>query len=205
MIGNDVVDLKVAALESNWMRLGFLDKVFSEEEQEVILNSDNKSQMVWLFWSMKEAAYKIYMQQFGVRIFNPKKLRCERHSENKGLVHFNGYKYATKSEITNDFINTWAYLETSVNALILCFKITDSSYITQSLAAKQKLLKSFSEIKKVSETDLDIKSSKNNIPRLFYKGYEQRDSFSIAHHGFYVACAISFLSPILKFNTHPLC
>ncbi|MFT4791790.1 MAG: phosphopantetheinyl transferase (holo-ACP synthase), partial [Arcticibacterium sp.] len=58
MIGNDVVDLKVAALESNWMRLGFLDKVFSEEEQEVILNSENKSQMVWLFWSMKEAAYK---------------------------------------------------------------------------------------------------------------------------------------------------
>lgn len=205
MIGNDVVDLKVAALESNWMRLGFLDKVFSEEEQEVILNSENKSQMVWLFWSMKEAAYKIYMQQFGVRIFNPKKLRCERHTENKGLVHFNGYKYATKSEITNDFINTWAYLETSVNALIHCFKITDSSYINQSLAAKQKLLKSFSEIKKVSETDLEIKSSKNSIPRLFYKGYEQRDSFSIAHHGFYVACAISFLSPILKFNTHPLC
>jgi|TARA_B110000977_G_scaffold182934_1_gene245061 phosphopantetheinyl transferase (holo-ACP synthase) len=205
MIGNDVVDLKVAALESNWMRLGFLDKVFSEEEQEVILNSENKSQMVWLFWSMKEAAYKIYMQQFGVRIFNPKKMRCERHTENKGLVHFNGYKYATKSEITNDFINTWAYLETSVNALIHCFKITDSSYINQSLAAKQKLLKSFSEIKKVSETDLEIKSSKNSIPRLFYKGYEQRDSFSIAHHGFYVACAISFLSPILKFNTHPLC
>jgi len=205
MIGNDVVDLKVAALESNWMRPGFLDKVFSEEEQEVILNSENKSQMVWLFWSMKEAAYKIYVQQCGLRIFNPKKLRCERLSENKGLVHFNGYKYATKSEITTDFINTWAYLETSVNALIHCFKITDSLYKTQSLAARQKLLKSFSEIKKVSEVDLEIRSRKNNVPRLFYKGYEQRDSFSIAHHGFYGAYAISFLLPILNFNTQRLC
>ncbi len=194
MIGNDIVDLKMAAFESNWKRPRFLDKVFSNEEQWLILNSENQSQMVWLLWSMKEAAYKIYVQQYGERIFNPKKLRCELVSKSEGLVNFNGNQYVTKSEIDDDFINTLAYSEEPKTTIIHRFKIEDTSYKTQSHTAKQKLLKSFSELKKVSIKYLEIKNDKNSVPRLFYNGNKQSDSFSIAHHGFYGAYAISFLN-----------
>ena len=34
MLGNDVVDLQLAAVQSDWRKKGFLDKVFSAEEQE---------------------------------------------------------------------------------------------------------------------------------------------------------------------------
>lgn len=192
MIGNDIVDLKMAALESNWKRPRFLDKVFSNEEQWLILNSVNQSQMVWLLWSMKEAAYKIYVQQYGERIFNPKKLRCELVSKREGLVNFNGNQYATKSEIRDDFINTLAYSEEPKTTIIHRFKIKESSYKIQSHTAKQKLLKAFSELKKVSIKKLEIKNNKNSVPRLFYDGNKQNDSFSIAHHGFYASYAISY-------------
>ena len=35
MIGNDVVDLRRALVESNWKRKGFLTKVFSDSEQQI--------------------------------------------------------------------------------------------------------------------------------------------------------------------------
>ena len=34
MIGNDIVDLDLARKESNWKRKGFLDKIFSLQEQQ---------------------------------------------------------------------------------------------------------------------------------------------------------------------------
>ena len=37
MIGNDIVDLKLAKNQSNWQRKGFLEKQFTEEEQKTIL------------------------------------------------------------------------------------------------------------------------------------------------------------------------
>jgi phosphopantetheinyl transferase (holo-ACP synthase) len=194
MIGNDIVDLKIAALESNWKRPRFLDKVFSKQEQSLIINSEIQSQMVWLLWSMKEAAYKIYVQQYGERIFNPKKLTCELISTREGSVNFNGNQYVTKSEIGDDFVNTMAYSEEPNTTIIHRFKIEDTSYKTQSHAVKQKLLKSFSELKKIPLKNLEIKNDKNSVPRLFHNGIKQSFSFSIAHHGFYGAYAISINS-----------
>ena len=68
-IGNDIVDLKLAKSESNWERRGFLEKQFTQKEQGEILNSENSFLKVWLFWSMKEAAYKCYTQKVKERFF----------------------------------------------------------------------------------------------------------------------------------------
>lgn len=73
MIGNDIVDLKQAAKDSNWKRPRFLDKIFTPREQQLIWSAKDQDQMVWLLWSMKEAAYKVNVQQFGTRFFNPKR------------------------------------------------------------------------------------------------------------------------------------
>ena len=76
MIGNDIVDLTFARLESNWQRRGFLEKQFTTNEQKLILTAKNSFILVWKFWSMKEAAYKIYVQQNDKRFFAPKKFDC---------------------------------------------------------------------------------------------------------------------------------
>lgn len=103
MIGNDIVDLAKAKKESNWRRKGFLDKIFTENEQELILTSNNPEQIVWNLWSRKEAAYKIYNRQTGERFFNPKGFVCK-----DDIVNFGNHKYYIQTQITPDFIYTIA-------------------------------------------------------------------------------------------------
>lgn len=103
MIGNDIVDLAKAKKDSNWQRRGFLDKLFTTEEQQLILSSENPEEMVWNLWSRKEAAYKIYNRQSGERFFNPKRFVC-----GDDTVVFGTHQYYTKTQITPDFIYTIA-------------------------------------------------------------------------------------------------
>ncbi|RZM18358.1 MAG: 4'-phosphopantetheinyl transferase superfamily protein, partial [Pedobacter sp.] len=53
MIGNDIVDLLQASKDSDWNRKGYLDKIFTEEEQFLIASEMHSSLVVWLLWSMK--------------------------------------------------------------------------------------------------------------------------------------------------------
>lgn len=191
MIGNDIVDLKIANKESIWKRSRYLNKVFSIREQGLILNSENQSQMLWLLWSMKEAAYKIYIQQSGIRIFNPIKLTCELVSKSEGLVHYNQNHYITKSELNDITISTIAYSEVPKTIVYHGFTFQNTAYKTQSITARQQLLKTFSKLNNLPIERLEIKTDEKGVPRLFYNGNKQKDSFSIAHHGFHGAYAIS--------------
>ena len=47
MIGNDIVDLDLAQKKSNWRRKGFLNKIFTLQEQSLIHNDFNPERMVW--------------------------------------------------------------------------------------------------------------------------------------------------------------
>jgi phosphopantetheinyl transferase (holo-ACP synthase) len=112
MIGNDIVDLALAQKESNWKRKGFLDKIFTSNEQLLILNAGNPTIMVWNLWSRKEAAYKIYNRQTQIRGYFPLQLECfdlEIIDEIIfGKVVIKDLVYLTKTVITNQFINTIA-------------------------------------------------------------------------------------------------
>lgn len=111
MIGNDIVDLALAKKESNWQRAGFLDKIFTTKEQLLIEDSDKPEIMVWNLWSRKEAAYKIYNRETGIRAFIPSQLECIYVTESLGTVVCNGNSYFTKTEISNDAIHTVAVTE----------------------------------------------------------------------------------------------
>jgi len=112
MIGNDVVDLIQSRHESNWQRKGFIEKLFTAEEQLLIKHDSNPEIMVWLLWSMKEAAYKIYNRQTKLRQYIPKKLICNIVSNNNncitGQVTCCENVYHTKTTIFTDSIHTIA-------------------------------------------------------------------------------------------------
>lgn len=76
MIGNDIVDLERARVESNWQRSGFLGKLFTADEQRLIHSSTDPGTMVWTLWSMKESAYKLIVRQMDRPFFAPRKLVC---------------------------------------------------------------------------------------------------------------------------------
>ncbi len=118
MIGNDVVDLVLAEVQSNWRRKGYLQKVFTEAEQSWIATADEPDKVVWLLWSMKESAYKIFNRETGLRSFSPLSFRCEKPKDDggyyKAAVGVASFSWPTQSYITEDYIITECYSDKSV-------------------------------------------------------------------------------------------
>jgi phosphopantetheinyl transferase (holo-ACP synthase) len=85
-----------------------MQKLFTKEEQEIIAQSNNPEEMTWRLWSMKEAAYKIYNRETGIRAFMPLSLRCNVEDVIHGKVSCNGNTYFTKTSITENSIHTVA-------------------------------------------------------------------------------------------------
>ena len=110
MIGNDIVDLELAKTQSNWKRKGYLDKIFTKNEQLHILSSENPDETVWNLWSRKEASYKIYNRITENRIYNPIQFECFDFEHLIGKVKNNGVFYFTKTEINSLYIHTISVL-----------------------------------------------------------------------------------------------
>ena len=191
MIGNDIVDLKQAAINSpDSYRDGkryqrFLDKIFTAKEQELILASENQHQTVWLLWSMKEAAFKVNVQQFGKRFFNPKRLECELISVEKGMVSINGESYFTTTEITVDYIYTIATLNDSVNYSSVYSTVDYCSYFKQSDFLKKAFLKAFSQAEKIPLDTLKIIKTEVGVPYLYSNSERLLTFLSMTHCGRY--------------------
>jgi phosphopantetheinyl transferase (holo-ACP synthase) len=119
MIGNDLVDLEASALESNWRRKGWQTKVLTPGEQAVIRHSAAPETLVWLFWSMKEAAYKLCCRSLGSVPFVPAKFECAIASLASdvvgGLVHYGNVRCYTRSMLTESFIHTTAAFQNDLN------------------------------------------------------------------------------------------
>ncbi|MEL0645410.1 4'-phosphopantetheinyl transferase superfamily protein [Olleya sp. Ti.3.14] len=184
MIGNDIVDLKQAAKDSSWKRPRFLDKIFTPREQQLIWSAKDQDQMVWLLWSMKEAAYKVNVQQFGIRFFNPKRLECTLLSNLKGEVVIEDNRYFIESIITEDFIYSIALIASGKSYKSEWFLNQSQDYIIQSKCLKNRFLKTL---------NLDeVTIIKNNIgvPKLQHNSDLLDVSFSLTHHGAFSGYAI---------------
>jgi phosphopantetheinyl transferase (holo-ACP synthase) len=112
VIGNDIIDREAAAIESNWRRQGFLEKIFTKKEQEIITSSTDPDLVVWLLWSMKESAYKIVNRQTGIRKFDPQSyeaiLTFVKPAVARGFVYYQKQQFSTRSKISPQIIDTVA-------------------------------------------------------------------------------------------------
>lgn len=178
MIGNDVVDLELAKMQSNWQRKGFLEKQFSETEIKDIEKAQNPFELVWLFWSMKEAAYKSYVQTNNKRFFAPKKFNCSIAAKTKGFVQYLGQPFKIQYQITKEYIHSWVITEGVVQK---SFYIEDTKEL--SITTNQNLLSNFSK-------DTIIKKDEFGIPYLSKENQKLPVFISTAHHGNYGAYAI---------------
>jgi phosphopantetheinyl transferase (holo-ACP synthase) len=153
MIGNDIIDLDLARKESNWRRKGFLEKIFSQREQNLILNASNPELMVWNLWSRKEAGYKIYNRFTGIKGYFPWLLQCCYDDDNLGKVIIDDFVFHTHTQITHEYIYTIAVSENDF----------------------------FDKIKSL-ETAENIKKT-NGIPNIFDVAANTIQPVSMTHHG----------------------
>ncbi|MDT0690162.1 4'-phosphopantetheinyl transferase superfamily protein [Salegentibacter sp. F188] len=193
MIGNDIVDLKLAAKESNWKRPRLHSKIFSETEQEILQHSKNPEQCFWLLWTMKEAAYKAHQRRFSLpRKFNPKSFGCSLNtsegSASSGVVEVDNWHYCITAHISEKVIHCVASAENPE---------VKTKLITEHKNLNRELIFAISSQTKLSSEDLVIAKDEKYIPHLFFNGKNYNMPFSLSHHGDYSAYAFA-VNSLLK-------
>ncbi len=182
MIGNDIVDLELAKVQSGWRRKGFLDKAYSSNEQAMILASINPDITVWRLWSMKESVYKARLRvEKQIRI-NPKTFDCQILSENLGKVICDGMVYYTKSVIKDSYVYSQAQAEEF--DMVLFSKVINLGKDNLDSEKLYAIVKSDIAIRKGwKEIDLMIKKNEIGIPEVYHKGAKNEILISLSHHG----------------------
>ncbi|MFO7444773.1 MAG: 4'-phosphopantetheinyl transferase superfamily protein [Ignavibacteriaceae bacterium] len=198
MTGNDVVDITAASKQSHWRRPGFLKKIFTEMEQLYIFNSENPELIVWLLWSMKESAYKIYVQQNRHRFFAPLQFECKYEiiSNNiyTGNVSAGNSGYTTISEYLNNVIYTSAFPDNNSKGQHIIYeklKFSNRHYETHHKEIYRSAVKKTSRLKGIPLEQLTIKKNALGVPELLFNKKKMDLSISISHHGHYGAYIIS--------------
>lgn len=191
MIGNDIIDLKFAKINSRWREQRFLDKLFSKEEKEFILSDRMYFQNIWHLWSMKESAYKIYARETKSPSFNPKYFHCEINSITSGIVSFEGFKINTKTKIDSNMIYTIAQ-HANTASVSDCVVLDVVSKSERSQQIKGRAIEAFAALKSVSKTAISIKKDHFGAPYFLINKKVQNNVLTLTHHGRYGGFAIAY-------------
>lgn len=190
MIGNDIVDLNLAERQSNWQRPGFLEKQFTIKEQKSIFSEVDSFVQVWLFWSMKEAAYKCFTQQVEKRFFAPQKFECTLFSEDQGVVVFNGQQFYTRTIFGKDYLFTIAQGQREEETVFSAMSLPTT--IDQDI--KEKLQNELG----ISAAEITQQKTSIGAPLYYHKEKLITQSCSISHHGNYGAYAFTLENEFKK-------
>ena len=189
MVANDIVDLKYSRKHKNFSRPRLLTKLFSTEEQQFILNSDDVFFSCCYLWSIKVSAYKLYIQFNFERFFRPDLFQINL-GHTSAEVTFKTFKCLVRTDITEDFIFSEAFWK-KTNQLSSTFMLSSTDYAVQSRETRNKLIKSMSLQTGVESSSLSIKKSSNGIPSMYYNDLPLNRSISLTHHGSYGAYSYS--------------
>lgn len=97
MIGNDIIDLSLARAEMDILRPRVWQKIFTETEQQSLTASADKRLLAWIYWSMKESAYKIINRNIGRRFYAPLALEASLRSPVAGSQSDVGWPHSAFS------------------------------------------------------------------------------------------------------------
>ena len=191
MTGNDIVDIKIAAVESNWKRKGFLEKIFTLQEQGYIKNAAVAGEMVWKLWTMKESAYKVYSRQYSGRFFAPQKFSCTILSATSGLVAFNNIVYQTNTLTTKNYIYSIArpVVIKKTELINSCFYLPQPHNYNQQSFIYKKIIACYNSVTGNMKKNMTIVKDKNGVPFINCDN-DLQIPVSITHHGHFAAFTI---------------
>lgn len=198
MTGNDIVDMQVAAKESNWKRRGFLEKLFTKDEQACILGSVSPFITVWRLWTMKESVYKIHNRLSAERSFAPTRIACTIDNASVGRINFDGESYWTRTESTNAYTYTIAGNERGIQPTHSGshFRLAQTERSDVRLMIEQQLIRHYTLLSGIPVKELMLQKDDRGIPHLLCLSSQEQIPVSITHHGNYAAFTIN-LNPVL--------
>jgi phosphopantetheinyl transferase (holo-ACP synthase) len=181
MIGNDIIDLQAAAIESRIHRKGFLEKLFLPEEIRMIRDAAAPAVITWLLWSCKEAVYKIVHRSTRERRYAPQRFACQVEQDvtaeiagsYTGTVLYDQHTYCYQSFITDNCIHTCA----ATNP-----RLMQDAAVFIKLAADGNYMNFMQELLSAQEF---FYKDENGIPYILHREHGRSSPVSVSHHGNY--------------------
>lgn len=180
-IGNDIVDLGKARTESNSKRKGYLEKICTENEQQLIHQAKDSFQLLWVLWTMKESTYKIINRNTGLRNYAPLSFQCELSqltaTEATGTIICYGQLFHSHTTLKDGYIHSVAAsLPAQLEKVNIMYPANSKSYkeeFNQSAVAYQ------------------LHKNTAGLPEMTHRTEGTRHAVSVSHHGRYLAIAYS--------------
>lgn len=185
MIGNDIVDISLASMQSNWRRAGFLEKLFSKSEIDVVMRDEHPTIMVWRLWSMKESAYKANYRLDKVRKFNPKQLECKLIDDQLGEVKIGTNLYKLRTETNQLYIHSIALKDRYKESIQQNIHNNESTVNSSELY--DLLLQHVAITGNYDKEELLLRKTTEFIPELYSSKNKLKTLCSLSHHGNYGA------------------
>lgn len=186
MIGNDLVDLNIAFEYPKSNNLKYLQKICTDNEIELILNSEFPELLLWRMWTMKESGYKIISKKTGINAFIPKKITTEITNPIKGFIHSIWGKFISHTESSNNYIHTVAADNPENFQYQICQCTEKDKSLAVRIALRDKLQELFAH--RLSSLNINIQNV-GHVPKLFVEEHPLPCDISFTHHGNWVAWA----------------
>jgi phosphopantetheinyl transferase (holo-ACP synthase) len=190
MIGNDIIDISVTKRKTDWKRRGFIDKIFSAEEQNIIGEAADPFLKVWRLWSIKEAAYKLNMRYDMSRKLNPSKINCELYNHHAAVVYIKERKYYAYTLMSHDYIYSYATENEDNKSQHYIIKKNDVETNDQITSCRTSLISEISKKLNVDKNEIDIRKTENGQPHVFHLNNKINLNISLTHHGLFSAYSI---------------
>ncbi len=189
MIGNDLVDLKLARKQTHPAESRWINKVFTESEIEVINKSEDSFFTKWLLWAMKEAVYKATTRENFQHFVAPHDLICgfDDVSLHNPIVTYQGKVFPVTFHNNNQYVYTSIHNIYNLPRIenVITLPITD--YVTQRKAVRRALFTHYHEKYNTPQEDLKIIKTSNGVPSLKDDLKNLIFPISLAHHGHFAA------------------
>lgn len=189
MVGNDIVDLRVARYSTDWKRPRWLQKIFVPSEQVLIEASSDPFTTVWKLWSIKESAYKVFIQAGGQPFYNPTQIICQLETSTQSGVQIGSLWLNAKTLETPAYVfSTAQFQDNAIQTQLLQFVSKQPQ--EQSQTIKQRLLHDVATQKSLAPTTLQLRKTNTGIPKIYHEQRLLPLSISITHHGGYGAYSV---------------
>ena len=202
MIGNDIVDLADPQATGKGRDIRFINRVFTVDEQQKILSSDDPDIFLWSLWAGKETGYKAISKLYPAVSFSPGHYEIKLSDSSlpeSGTVYTPCGPVPVRFFITCEYVHCiGATTDKGMDSIVwdvqkMCQPLSFSDY--QSDFVRNMARKKISRYLKEDLETLEIvrpKGRRGLGPPVIYTGGKRTAiDISMSHDGRFAACAIS--------------
>jgi phosphopantetheinyl transferase (holo-ACP synthase) len=187
MVGNDVVDLGDPETAADAAHPRFDERVFSADEREQMVLSDDPLRMRWILWAAKESAYKAARRVDPKTVFSPSCFHVRLDDQLHGTVVVSHYSFEVRVDVHGDCIHAVAS-EKVRDSRELAYGLGRSGDSDPSARVRSLAIGSLAERLGVRGSDLSVRRIAR-LPQLCVDGQPTDHALSLSHHGRFVAWA----------------